>query len=412
MRADIQQRTEPIETAIKFFQSKFQMITKSWGNIIVATLVAFLSISIVRTLFQPAFLRPLPDLVKVAGVARSFEPLIYYSENSVSQVGDLQATGIAVWDLGESVRSSNMSSAPIIVKELDELSDSLKSLSMELTKFFANVDGDVDSILIVMDWARRELAQVQPSSSAPLSTAFANIHNVLCVTGLLENPSTGLPTRLGTITTHIFGMSHPQRTRMTLQRTFTEFLSVLEEAIENELEHSLLLFGLFETIDRQFHNLARTVVRESNLQEGQHVEALSSLWTRILGPKASEVMKFERNRQLLRDVRERTVYNKGVLVEHNGRLLTLKASLESLRRKLVSPLVRSANASTSTFTSISDQIQGLEDVGFYLEGVRARQKSKLMEMLYGRGSGSGSRVGENGGARLIDAERHGAGRAL
>lgn len=107
-------------------------------------LVAFVSIAAARALFEPAYGRPVPDLVKVAGIARSFEPLIYYSENGVAQVGDLQATGVAVWDLGESVRLSNLTSAPIIVKELDELSDSLKMLAIELTKFFANVDGDVD----------------------------------------------------------------------------------------------------------------------------------------------------------------------------------------------------------------------------------------------------------------------------
>lgn len=97
-----------------------------------------------RSLFQPAVNTPVPDLVKVAGLARSFEPLIYYSENGVAQVGDLQATSVAVWDLGESVRGSNMTSADIIVKALDELSDSLKTLAVELTKFFANVDGDID----------------------------------------------------------------------------------------------------------------------------------------------------------------------------------------------------------------------------------------------------------------------------
>jgi hypothetical protein len=37
-----------------------------------------------------------------------------------------------------------MTSAPIIVGQLDDLSDSLKTLAIELTKFFANVDGDVD----------------------------------------------------------------------------------------------------------------------------------------------------------------------------------------------------------------------------------------------------------------------------
>ncbi|KAI6083676.1 hypothetical protein F4821DRAFT_184483 [Hypoxylon rubiginosum] len=400
LRADIQQRTEPIEAAINFLRDRMSTITKSWGNIIVSVFVAIFSISMVRSLFQPASPRPSPDLVKVAGIARSFEPLIYYSENGVSQVGDLQATGVAVWDLGESVRLSNMTSAPIIVKSLDELSDSLKTLAIELTKFFANVDGDVDGILIVMDWARRELTQVQDVPSPPLSTAFANIHNLLCVAGVLENPSTGTPTRLGSIATTMFGMSNPQRTRYTLQRTFTEFLSVLEEAIESELQHSLALFGLFEAIDRQFLNLARVVVRESSQQDEQHADLLSSLWTRILGPNASEVKKYERNRELLLNVRQKTVHNKGILVEHNGKLMSLKANLENLRRKLVSPLVRSVNSSTLT---LEEQIKGLEDVGVYLEGVRARQKGKLMEMLYGS-SGNRGGASASGSPRLIEEQ--------
>lgn len=107
-------------------------------------LLGLLSLLAFRTIFQPGFPPPVPDLVKVAGLAKAFEPLIFYSENGIQQIGDLQATGVAVWDLGESVRSTNMTSAPIIVKELDGLSDSLKTLAIELTRFFANVDGDVD----------------------------------------------------------------------------------------------------------------------------------------------------------------------------------------------------------------------------------------------------------------------------
>ncbi|KAI1741544.1 hypothetical protein F4680DRAFT_67762 [Xylaria scruposa] len=404
VRADIQQRTEPIDAAVSFFQSTYRTVTKSWASFILAMFVAMMSISTTRLLFQPTTLRPVPDLVKVAGLARSFEPLIYYSENGVSQVGDLQATGVAVWDLGESVRSSNMTSAPIIVKSLDELSDSLKTLAVELTKFFANVDGDIDSILIVMDWARRELSQLHSLPSPPLSTAFSNIHSFLCAAGLLEDPTTGERTRFGVAATAFFGMSQSQHTQQTLQRAFTEFLSVLEEAIENELQHSLALFGLFEAIDRQFLNLGRLVVRESSLQDEQHADLLSSLWTRILGAKASEVKKYERNRELLANVREKTVRNKGILVEHNGRLLTLKANLENLRRKLVSPLVRSVNSSTLT---LDDQIKGLEDVGVYLEGVRARQKGKLMEMLYGDTSGKlRARVAATASARLLDEDAH------
>lgn len=404
VRAEVQHRTEPIEAAINFVRNNFLLATKSWAHVFCSVLVGIFSIAAIRWLSQPAGLRMVPDLVKVAGIARSFEPLIYYSENGVAQVGDLQATGVAVWDLGESVRTSNLTSAPIIVRELDELSESLKTLAVELTKFFANVDGDIDGILIVMDWARRELSQLrqqqisQQHTALPpvLTIAYDNIHNLLSMAGLLENAATGQPTRVGAVTTALFGMSSPQRTRATLRRTFHEFLGVLEEAVSSELQHSLALFGLFEAVDHQFLNLARTAAREASVQDELHADLLASLWTRILGPNAAELKKYEKNRDLLRDVRAKTVRNKGILIEHNHRLLALKASLESLRRKLVSPLVRSVNSSTLT---LEEQVRGLEDVGGYLEGVRTRQKGKLLEMLYGAGRPVAT---QEGNSRLID----------
>jgi hypothetical protein len=144
MRAEVQHRTEPFEAAYYFVKSHFDGITRSWTSLLFSVVVALISILSLRTIFQPGPPPPVPDLVKVAGLAKAFEPLIFYSENGVQQIGDLQATGVAVWDLGESVRSTNMTSAPIIVKELDDLSESLKTLAIELTRFFANVDGDVD----------------------------------------------------------------------------------------------------------------------------------------------------------------------------------------------------------------------------------------------------------------------------
>jgi hypothetical protein len=119
-------------------------MTASWTSLISTLFIFLISALTIRTIFQPGPPLPVPDLVKVAGLAKAFEPLIFYSENGVQQINELQATGVAVWDLGESMRSSNMTSAPIIVKELDDLSESLKTLAIELTRFFANVDGDVD----------------------------------------------------------------------------------------------------------------------------------------------------------------------------------------------------------------------------------------------------------------------------
>lgn len=412
MRAEVQHR-EPIAAIFGYLRNKFDRITSSKSNTTLSVLILLVSVAFMRALLLPGLPQSIPDLVKLSGFARSFEPLIYYSENGVQQIGTLQETGVAVWDLSESVRGTNMTSAPIIVHQLDELSDSLKSLSLELTRFFANVDSDIDSILIVMDWAKRELETLsaQPPSSLP-TIVFDNMHNMLSRLGALERTAeveggiaSATTTTLGHVVMAVLGPTSAQRTRATLTRTFTEFLSVLEESINSELTHSTALFALFESIDRQFLNLQRTVVRESDAQERAEGEMLSSLWTRVLGPDAAAVRKYEKNKRLLANVRSRTVANKHLLVDHRGRLLTLKVNLETLRRKLVSPLVRRNDSvsfmgldGTGSGSSgaagrmlgpveavIDGQIKGLEGTYDYLRSVRERQKAKLMEMVYGAG---------------------------
>lgn len=148
VRAEVQHRTEPIENAVSYIRHQIDRVTKSGTSL--TSFLGFLLIFyfLLKGLFQAPDSGPGPDLIKVAGLARSFEPLIHYSENGVQQIGDLQETGVAVWDLGESVRFSNMTSAPIIVRELDDLSESLKTLAIELTRFFANVDGDIDRYVL------------------------------------------------------------------------------------------------------------------------------------------------------------------------------------------------------------------------------------------------------------------------
>ncbi len=344
---------------------------------------------------------PGPDIIKVAGLARSFEPIIHYSESGVAQIGELQETGVAVWDLGESVRSSNMTSAPIIVRELDELSESLKTLAIELTRFFANVDGDIDrygdntiltvlsltsdSILIVMEWAKRELAQVAGHLPSRIESAYSNLHLYLRRCGG-DPASTALMS--------MFGMPQAELSKATLQRTFNEFLNVLEESINTELTYSTTLFGLFEAIDRQFLNLQRTVIREVDSQETNEATAnneLAELWRRRLGSNKSRIAKFEKNQRLLASIKEKTVQNKLTLVEHNGKLLALKSSLEILRKRLVSPLVRNNESST---LSVDEQIKGLDSTYEFLRIARQQQKDGMLERLYSSGRRNSVTIGE------------------
>ena len=90
-------------------------------------------------------------------------------------------------------------------------------------------------------------------------------------------------------------------------------------------------------------------------------------------------------------------------MDHRGRLMSLKINLETLRRKLVSPLVRPNDSSSFIGAGdsgngrsngrmlgpvgavIDGQIRGLEGSYDYLRSVREKQKAKLLEMVYGSG---------------------------
>jgi len=95
-------------------------------------------------LLRPPDPLPAPDILKATQVARRFEPLIYYSEGGMRQVSALQDTEVAVWDLGESIKGANLTSGEQIVDQLEDIHTSLETLVLELTRFFVNVDGDID----------------------------------------------------------------------------------------------------------------------------------------------------------------------------------------------------------------------------------------------------------------------------
>jgi hypothetical protein len=234
-----------------------------------------------------------------------------------------------------------------------------------------------------MQWAKRRLESIQPDPSGSLSLAMDNIHGSLNRAGLIQT-SSGQRTIIGRLVQSIIGKTPMQRNLETVNSAFNEFLNVLEESINNQLQHSINLFALFESIDRGFQNLHRIVVRENSSQDKEEAEMLSSLWSRVLGPRASEVQKFERNKQLLASLRNQTLQNKHLLKEHNNRLLQMKSTLDMMRRKIVSNIVRSNWSNTPP---VVEQIQGLHETWESLKSVREQQKRKTLNLLYESGSG-------------------------
>ena len=137
---EVQQRTEPIETMVVYWRQ----VTRSKSSVLFFLTTLLFAWAAYSNLVHSPGHGAGPDLIKVSSLARNFEPMIHYSENGVMHVQEIQESGVAVWDLGESVARSNMTSAPIITGELDNLGNSLKGLALGMTRFFASIDGDVD----------------------------------------------------------------------------------------------------------------------------------------------------------------------------------------------------------------------------------------------------------------------------
>ena len=140
-RGEAKFRTAPIEDTISTVASGLHIFTRSRANVIFTVATIFLS----YLLLQPWQASLIPNVANVANMAKQFEPLLYASESVIPRSRELADASIAVQDLGESVRATNMSASSVIIDQLDDLGDSLKILSEKITSFFTNVDGDMDS---------------------------------------------------------------------------------------------------------------------------------------------------------------------------------------------------------------------------------------------------------------------------
>ena len=122
------------------------MFTRTRRNVLATLATLLLS----WVLLHPWNALPIPDVANVAGMAKQFEPLMYASENVIPRSRELAEASIAVQDLGESVRATNMSASTTIIDQLDDLGNSLRVLSEKITSFFTNVDGDMDRYVEVV----------------------------------------------------------------------------------------------------------------------------------------------------------------------------------------------------------------------------------------------------------------------
>jgi len=228
-----------------------------------------------------------------------------------------------------------------------------------------------------MEWAKRELQSIQGPKIGMLDRAIGNVHGGLSRIGLLER--NGEATTLGRVVGDVLGHTTQQRSKATLQRTFDYLLSTLEENIANELARADVLFQLFESVDRQFQNLHRSVAKEEDSLATRKDEFLASLWRNTITNKM-KIKKYEKNLKLLKEVRASTLANKSELKSNIQIIHSVKDQLDKARKNLVSPLIRRAQSNSF---GLEQQLNDLSGTYGFLKGLRETQKHKVLQQLWG-----------------------------
>lgn len=209
-----------------------------------------------------------------------------------------------------------------------------------------------------------------------IDNVIGNVHGALGKTGILEQ--NGEPTAVGKVVNDVVGQTTQQRSKATLQRTFDYLLSTLEENITNELARADVLFQLFESVDRQFHNLHRSVAKEEDSLATKMDEFLASMWRSTIGNKL-KIKKYEKNLKLLKSVRASTLSNKSELKSHIQIIHSVKDQLDKARKNLISPLIRRAQSNSF---GLEQQLADLSGTYGFLKGLRETQKHKVLQQLW------------------------------
>lgn len=249
-----------------------------------------------------------------------------------------------------------------------------------------------------MEWAKRELQSIKGPKIGVIDTVITNVRGGLSKVGVLER--NGSPTAIGHVVNDIFGHTTPERHKATLQRTFDYLLSTLEENIANELARADVLFQLFESVDRQFHNLHRSVAKEEDSLANRKDEFLASMWRMTINNKM-KIKKYERNLKLLKEVRASTLINKAELKGHIQIIHSVKDQLDKARKNLVSPLIRRAQSNSF---GLEQQLNDLTGTYGFLKDLRDGQKKKVLQQLWGGDSKKRIAITAGGKEEEIDED--------
>ncbi|KZT29732.1 hypothetical protein NEOLEDRAFT_1106279 [Neolentinus lepideus HHB14362 ss-1] len=278
-----------------------------------------------------------PKLVDMQ--SSTFEQLLDESVGGAGLALEIKKAEIATSDLTTLVRVSDLNSRDLLADSLVEFVDDAKRTGRGLQKLSAKINGAVDSVMAVNDYALRaiEAAGTKPENALVRS---------------------------------LWPFSAPQSNEV-ITSTFTQAMDVLSSSLGRVILEAQVQLSNLDRLEQHLTTLQEAISREDSSLSSVHAELLSALWTK-LGGNRRRIRGVDQHLRLLKNVGG---YRKRALAHVVGALQTLEAmnaDMEELRERVAAPQLLGEKVSAEVhMRSINAGLERLKDIR-----IKAREKEE------------------------------------
>ncbi|KAF6743778.1 hypothetical protein DFP72DRAFT_827157 [Ephemerocybe angulata] len=270
-----------------------------------------------------------PGLVEVQ--SKTFEQMIDESIETSSLSLDIKKTEVATADLVALIRLSDLASRDSLATILGDLIMDAKSAGRSLHRLDAKMNGALDSIMAMNDYAYTRIEETRAQSTGKLSVVLWKSQ--------------------GAIDTVVMD-------------TFKDAMDVLSNHLERLLLETEVIYESLDRLDERLHTLRDIVGREDERATAGKEELLSYLWTK-LGGNRKDLKNFDRNLKILRDLALHRRKASAHVVATIHTLRGVSEDLEDMRERVAAPnLAGSKIAPEVHMKSIRNGLERLQDRRF------------------------------------------------
>ncbi|KZT60989.1 hypothetical protein CALCODRAFT_448139 [Calocera cornea HHB12733] len=305
-------------------------------------------------------LPPRPDFPNLMDLQNKFENILEDSASSTTVALELKKSEMAIRDLTNLVKVSDLVAKDRLSILLDAFIGSAKIAGRELQRLGSRVGGTVDNILAMDDYVLRLLEE---TSNVPEVDPVMRMIRAL------------VP----------IGPSAAQRAlaqRQGIETLWFQATGALENNIARLIGEAEASVVLLDRLEADLDVIDEMLGRESLHVENKTGELLAELWTR-LGGNRRQLANFKSHRTLIVNIRSYRSRAVGYVTSTLVQLQQLSSDLEDLRDRVSTPLLSNPDTNIPLEVHVNSIRKGIERLAEGRTRAKAREDSYLRQLLDG-----------------------------